>query len=307
MGSRSVDSLLNGFVEQMRKNSPQWSDSNKAGGSSTSAAVDRTILEDQISISLMTSPVAELLDDRVKGMILDPQSWPEYNAPGTTGDTLRYSWAGLADPHFRFRRTRRLPDNGREEPIHQFADNVFYCLLDLFVFTALQLWHDAERIIPKENFETNFNSALELLMSLQLLSKHEYIHKMNEITPNFTIIGLNKGIDDTIPKDNTGRSPLATLKMKSVDIIEKVYEEKLLVSSQFTGNNKDDFMTKLAAQGRTLKDTEGPCTGSVILSTLVLHSCTFSNQSYRCMSRRPRPHRRWDCAHVFMGFCGRVR
>ncbi|KAF8148599.1 hypothetical protein B0H34DRAFT_203873 [Crassisporium funariophilum] len=260
MGSRSIDSLLNGIVEQMRRKSPQWSDSNKADGSSTSAAVDRTIHSDQISISLMASPIAELLGDDVKGMMLDPQSWPEYNALGDTGDRLRDRWAKLANPGLRFRNeTDREPDNGEEEPIHQFAEDVFRCLLDLFKFTALQLWHDAKRTNPGENFETNFDSAQELLMSLQLLSKYEFIHKMNKITPDFTIIGLNKlnkGLDDTIPEGYAGRSPIVTLEIKSVRIVEKVNEEKYLRSSEFTGNNKDDFMTKTAARGRTLQDAE---------------------------------------------------
>ncbi|KAF8148616.1 hypothetical protein B0H34DRAFT_736254 [Crassisporium funariophilum] len=93
-------------------------------------------------------------------------------------------------------------------------------------------------------------------MSLELLSKREYIHKMNKITPDCTIIGLNRGIDNRIPKDDAGCSPLVTLEIKSVRIVEKVYEEKYLRSSEFTGNNKDDFMTKTAARGRTLQDAE---------------------------------------------------
>ncbi|KAF8148608.1 hypothetical protein B0H34DRAFT_802836 [Crassisporium funariophilum] len=198
MGSRSIDSLLNGIVDQMRKKSPQWSDSNKAGGSSTSAAVDRTIRSDQISISLMASPIAELLGDDVKGMILDPQRWPDITP-----------W----------------------EILGKISD----------FFTALQLWHNAKKTNPGENFETNFDSAQELLMSLQLLSKYEFIHKMNKITPDFTIIGLNKlnkGLDDTIPEGYAGRSPIVTLEIKSVRIVEKVYEEKYLRSSELRETTK---------------------------------------------------------------------
>ncbi|KAF8802839.1 hypothetical protein BYT27DRAFT_7215054 [Phlegmacium glaucopus] len=160
-----------------------------------------------------------MLHPSIKKITISPENWPEYRVGDETAVLLQHKWASLNEsPHFRS--ALRRFDEGLEEPLHQFAE----------------LWHD-----DKATDGPEFQSAQCFLASLELLSKRKFHHQGNNIAPDLTVVGFLDE-DTTIPKNSDGQSPLATLELKAVGIVEKDHSPDYF-QAPTTTNNKDTFMT----------------------------------------------------------------
>lgn len=247
MGSsnnNTIQSFFDNLVTQMSEKSPSWTPLPKAAGSSQSTIVEKTITQDTISISHTPHHMTDLLSTDIKDIVLEPETWPEY----VQNRALREAWKNVCNVQVDGT-VRREPDGGNEEPLHTFVQQIFRSLISMVLLLILQVWHNAQATDSPE-----FPRALEYLASLEVQSRKKYNYRKNDITPDFTLTGLidpgENGIDPEVPIDSGSRSPLATLEMKAVGLVEKQYSKQ----SPSTGRNKDQYISKLVDGEGTLAE-----------------------------------------------------